>query len=314
MSTSVVRSCRCGVASCRDRRALSASDFVSREAVAGLASAGRGVCQDAGMLLLQGVATRWIADDPQPGLVQIEITDAGGRVHRLEEKAAVLDAVGLLGAHTNYPVEIQIACLPHHQENRLAQERPLNVVDLSPWGLDDPAVLYPVQRDQLSWAAPSVYSDLSVCGRQAGALVTFRRWRESVGLDSDELTTLEDHLWQYATVTPETFNAWYESHPLARLGQDEPLPADLQDSVAARGLGLADVWRAVNALVQITYGGLFGRIESQWSLNELEVLGEVTARYGVPLAPADAFAQCLWIDHDWGRPDAELVSLWQTTE
>jgi hypothetical protein len=279
-----------------------------------MASAGEGVCEDAGMLLLRAVATRWIADDPQPGLVQIEITDADVCVHRLEEKAAVLDAVGLLGAHTNYPVEIQIACLPRHHEYRRAEGRALNVVDLSPWGVDDPAVLYPVQRDRLSWAAPSVYSDLSVRARQAGALVTFRRWRESVGLDSDELTTLEDHLWQYATVTHETFTAWHESHPLARRGQDEPLPSDLQDSIAACGLGSADVRGAVNALINITYGGLFGRIESQWSLSELEVLGEITARYGVPLAPADAFDQCLWIDHDWGRPDAELVSLWQATK
>lgn len=263
------------------------------------------------MLLLRGLVTGWIADDPQPGLVQIEITDADGRVHRLEEKTAVVDAGELLSPHTDYPVEIQIACLPRHQEYR-PSERMLNVVDLSPWGVDDAAVLYPAQRDQLSWAAPTVYSDLSVCARQACALVTFGRWRESVGLTSDELTTLEDHLWQYATVTPETFNAWYQSHPLACLGQDEPLPAHLQDSVAASSARMADVRRAVDALTGITYGGLFSGIESHWSLNELEALGQITARYGVSLASADAFVQSLWIDHAWGRPDAELVSLWQT--
>jgi len=270
-----------------------------------------GVCQDARMLLLQGSATRWVADDPQPGLVQIEITDADGRVHRLEEKTAVIDEVGLLGPHADYPIGVQIACLPRHQY-RPAEGRTLNVVDLSPWGVDDPTVLYPVQRDLLSWAEPALYSDLSVCARQAVALVTFRRWRESGGLDSDELATLEDHLWQFATLTPLTFNEWHEANAIVRLGEDEPLPADLQGLVAASSLGMADVRHAINALIEITYGGLFGRIESQWSLRELEALGKITARYGIPLATADVFVQSLWIDHDRGRPDAGLVGLWRT--
>ena len=226
----------------------------------------------------------------------------------------MVDASGRLDAHTRYPVEIQIACLPRHQEYRPAERRSVNVVDLSPWGVDDPTALYPVRRDQLSWAAPAVYSDLSVRARQACALVTFRRWREAAGLISEDLTTLEDHLWQFARVTPETFNAWYEAHPLTYLGQDDPLPADVQDSVAACGLDLADVRSAVNALIEITYGGLFGRIESPWSLDELDELGQITVRYGIPLAPADAFVQSLWIDDDWGRPDAEVVSLWRATE
>src|SRR4051794_14780546 len=82
--------------------------------------------------------------------------------------------------------------------------------------------------------------------------------------------------------------------------------------VAASSLGMADVRHAINALIEITYGGLFGRIESQWSLRELEALGKITARYGIPFATADVFVQSLWIDHDRGRPDAGLVGLWRT--
>lgn len=274
---------------------------------------GAWLCEDVVVLLLRGSATRWVAAAPQPGLVQIEIADADGGVHRLVEKSAVVDAAGLLHAHSQYPVEIQIACLPRYQEYRPGELGTVNVIDLSPWGVGDPATLYPVRRAQLSWAAPATHSDLSVCARQAVALVTFRAWRESVGLDREEFATLEDHLWRYATITPDMFGAWWESHPLVRLGPDEPLPAQIRDSAAARGIGQDDVRQAVHALIGITYGGLFGRIESQWSLGELETLGRITAKYGVLLASADSFTDSLWIDHDWGRADDELVSRWRTT-
>jgi hypothetical protein len=45
---------------------------------------------------------------------------------------------------------------------------------------------------------------------------------------------------------------------------------------------------------------LFGRIESLRSLSELETLGRITAKCGVPLASADEFVQSLWIDDGWG--------------
>ena len=263
------------------------------------------------MLLLQALATRWVSDDPQPGIVQIEFIDADGYAHRLQEKSAVLDAAGVLNQHTKYPIEIQIACRCRHQDYRPREGRTVNVVDLSPWGVDDPAVLYPVERGNLSWSAPAIYSDLSVRARQAVALVTFRRWRESVGLDCVELATLEDHLWQYATVTPDTFNAWHEEHPLVHLGPDSPLPDAIHDQIAARGLDPNEVRSAIFALTQITYGGLFGRVESEWSLADLESLGRFTEQHGTPLATADSFVDSLWIDDDWGNPSVELVRRWR---
>ena len=129
---------------------------------------------------------------------------------------------------------------------------------------------------QLSWVAPAIHSDLSVRARQAVALVTFRAWRHAVGLDREELASPEDHLWQYATITPDSFGAWHEAHPLVRLGPGDPLPAPVRDAAAACGLGQDDVRRAVGALIEITYGGLFGSVESPWSLGELETLGRIT--------------------------------------
>ncbi|WP_149205157.1 hypothetical protein [Actinotalea subterranea] len=263
------------------------------------------------MLLLRGSATRWINDEPMPGLVQIEITDADARVHRLVEKSAVVGANGVLHEGAEYPIDVEVACNPRHQAYRSGEARTVNVVDLSPWGVDDPDVLYPVERDQLSWDAPAVYSDLSICARQGVALVTFRRWREIVGLDCEELSTLEDHLWEFASVTPETFAAWYESHPLVRRGSDDPLPAEVESSAALHGLDQVELRQAVRALTVITYGGLFGRVESEWSLTGLQDLAAVTGARGVGLAPPDRFLGSLWVDGDWGHPSTELVGRWR---
>jgi len=106
------------------------------------------------VLFLRGLVTQWIADDPQPGLVRIEITDADGHVNHLEEKAAVVDADGGLTASTRYPAPVQIACRPRRQEYRPHDGRKLNLVDLSPWGVDNDTTLYPVERSSLTWAKP----------------------------------------------------------------------------------------------------------------------------------------------------------------
>ncbi|WP_146846983.1 hypothetical protein [Cellulomonas terrae] len=260
------------------------------------------------MLMLRGRATRWLADD-FPGWVEVAVTDVDGVVHRFTEKAAVIDADDRLHARAQYPVDIEVACRPHTRHVR--RDEAINVVDLSPWGGGEVGSRYAVTRDLLSWRAPGVHSDLSVRARQATALVTFRRWREEVGLDAVDLASLEDHLWEWMTVGPETFRAWYESHPLAAMGEGEQLPRTVRDAVAGRGIGQDSIRDAVHALVAITYGGLFGGIESDWSLGELETVGRFTARHGVPLASADEFVDSLWIDDDWGRPDDALVARWR---
>jgi len=259
------------------------------------------------VLLLHALVTRWVCDEPQPGWVQIELTDADGHVRRFEEKSAVIDADGQLHVGAQYPVDVQIACLPRYQT--LGKKGLVNVVDLSPWGIGDENAVYPVERGQLSWGPPALYSDLSVCARQAVALVTFRRWRRAVGLRSSELVKLEDHLWEYATVTSDTFDTWYRSQ--CPLVDGDELPQNLKELAVVRGLSPDDVRDALGALVDITYGGLFGRIASEDSLGMLETFGRLTAQYGVPLVPAADFTGSLWIDDDWGRPDQALVNLWQ---
>jgi hypothetical protein len=266
------------------------------------------------VILLRGRATRWLADDPQPGLVEIEFDDADGRTHRFVEKSAVIDAADAVHAGAEYPVAIEIACRPHNQRRRSFTDPPINAIDLSPWGIGEEGVLYSVKREALTWGPPARYSDLSVAARQAVALVTFRRWRAAIGLQASELDALEEHLWEHASVGPDTFDAWYESHPLPELDWPDPLPAPLAGAIEAAGLNPADVRPALDALTEITYGGLFSGIESRRSLDELETVIEFARRYDITHAPADAFTDSLWIDHDWGRPSDTVISKWRAIE
>lgn len=263
------------------------------------------------MILLRGLATRWLADEPQPGWVEIQFDDVDGHTHRFVEKSAVIDSTGAVRPGADYPIAIGILCRPHHQPYRPDKDGQVNSVDLSPWGVGDDGALYSVGRDALNWAAPATYSDLSVVARLAAALVTFRRWRGAIGLEAAELDALEQHLWRFATVVPETFDAWYESDALATLESSDPLPARLGGAIEAAGLNPSHVRSAIDGLVEIAYGGLFGAIESRWSLEQLNTVVEFAARQGIPPVPADPFIDSLWIDDDWGRPSDALVSRWR---
>lgn len=263
-------------------------------------------------MFLRCSATRWVADDPQPGLVEIAFTDADGRIHRFVEKCSVVDADNRLHRSAAFPVEVQVACRPHHQDFRPAVEVHYPCVDLTPWGVSHEGELFAVERGSLTWGEPADYSDLSVAARQAVGLVTFRRWRERVGLELSDLAALEEHLWAFSAVTPDTFNAWFEAHPLTRLGMSDPLPESLSRAAMHRGVNPARLRRAIDSLMAITYGGLFGGLESSWSLRDLQSLGEVTCRDGVPLVEPGGFAGSLWVDDDWGRPSAAVVNQWRS--
>ncbi|MFT3888556.1 MAG: hypothetical protein QM713_10390 [Arachnia sp.] len=252
-----------------------------------------------------------MADDPFPGLVEVEIPDVDGRVHRFVEKCAVLDAGGRLSPDATYPVELHIACRPHHQDSRPGLEIDHACIDLTPWGVGDADQLVTVDRARLTWEKPAVYSDLSVAARQAVALVTFRQWRERVGLRHQILDALEEHLWAYATVTTDTFDAWLDADPLPRLPVKRRLPWSLTRAARSCGVDAVSLHGALIALTAITYDGLFGGIDSSTSLQRLQAVGEFTSRDGIPLADADRFVGSLWVDDDWGRPSIGMIDHWR---
>ncbi|MFE7707587.1 hypothetical protein ACFU6I_17685 [Streptomyces sp. NPDC057486] len=63
------------------------------------------------MVKLRAEAARWVDDEPFPGMVEIQFTDAEGRRWSLVDKAPVFDAEGVLGPDSAYPLEIGVACV-----------------------------------------------------------------------------------------------------------------------------------------------------------------------------------------------------------
>ncbi|WP_159401252.1 hypothetical protein [Streptomyces sp. NRRL B-24484] len=50
-------------------------------------------------------------DEPWPGLVEVQFTDAAGRCWSLVDKAPISAAMGELGPDSVYPVEVTVACV-----------------------------------------------------------------------------------------------------------------------------------------------------------------------------------------------------------
>ncbi|HET9781150.1 MAG TPA: hypothetical protein VFR33_05160 [Candidatus Dormibacteraeota bacterium] len=95
---------------------------------------------------IRAEAVRWSADEPLPGLVEIELTDADGHVWRFVDKAPVFDAENVLTPTTQYPVGISVACtIIERRDDRV-------VVDTAqPWGVESDGVArFIVHSDQVS--------------------------------------------------------------------------------------------------------------------------------------------------------------------
>ena len=55
-------------------------------------------------------AVRWVADEPQPGLVECRLVDAEGVEHVLVDKTAIFDDADRLRPDAPYPIELRVGC------------------------------------------------------------------------------------------------------------------------------------------------------------------------------------------------------------
>jgi hypothetical protein len=69
-------------------------------------------------MLLTCLAVRWVSDQPWPGWVEVQFTDADGHRWSVVDKPAVFDAGQRLIPHTAYPIQIGLACQAVHQATR----------------------------------------------------------------------------------------------------------------------------------------------------------------------------------------------------
>jgi hypothetical protein len=102
------------------------------------------------VLELRCEAVRWVDDEPWPGWVEVQFTDAAGRRWPLFDKAPIFAAMGEFGPDTSYPVEVTVACTVAEGDG-LAGDDEVVTVSTSVHGVTTPDGLedFTVRRDQL---------------------------------------------------------------------------------------------------------------------------------------------------------------------
>ncbi|WP_157529772.1 hypothetical protein [Nocardia sp. NRRL S-836] len=77
-----------------------------------------------------------MSDDPQPGWVEVQLTDATGTVWSLFDKPPIFDADGQLTPDATYPVDVELDC---EIVTREADDNGRELVVIStrrPWGVE----------------------------------------------------------------------------------------------------------------------------------------------------------------------------------
>jgi len=96
---------------------------------------------------IKGRATRWLGDEPNPGIVEVEIVDAFGRVWTFVDKAPIFDEDAHLTRMASYPIPILLECLIVDSSDGL-----LTVSTVEPHGLEtvDGVSQFVVSNDQVA--------------------------------------------------------------------------------------------------------------------------------------------------------------------
>jgi hypothetical protein len=98
---------------------------------------------------VEAQAVRWVGDEPFPGVVEVELTDADGREWRFVDKSAIFDRDSVLGPSARYPISLRIACtVVERGEDRVV------ISTAEPWGVEsvERQSEFVVRPDQLAVA------------------------------------------------------------------------------------------------------------------------------------------------------------------
>jgi hypothetical protein len=152
------------------------------------------------------------------------------------------------------------------------------------------------------------YEGSSVNRMSWAALLGVENWFRRAGISDPELDGWLDHLWQWSTVHPETFESWYNGRP-ELVGLSDRLPETLQAQCDAVGLSAEDLRTAIVAVTEVIYANLFAAITWDWVTKELDRLDEVLSRYELGLPSPDSLPPSTDREiQGWGLPlDAAVV-------
>jgi hypothetical protein len=78
-------------------------------------------------------AVRWVSDEPFPGWIEVNFTDADGHLWRLFDKPPIFTSADLT-KNTPYPIDVELACTILSTSRRQDLEL-ITISTLTPWSV-----------------------------------------------------------------------------------------------------------------------------------------------------------------------------------
>lgn len=158
------------------------------------------------------------------------------------------------------------------------------------------------------------YADLSVRARLAAGLLTVEAWLRRHQVEDEGTTAVLEHMWQFMTVTPETFQDWHDFEPEALIAAetDEAVLPSAAAACRRHGARVEDLATMLPAVIDIVYDSLFGALDLSLSMARLREIAAAAARSGTAIPDASRFAHLPAHEfHGWGNPvsAAQLAGL-----
>jgi hypothetical protein len=94
---------------------------------------------------------RWVSDEPQPGWIEVQLTDADGTVWSFFDKPPIVDVHDRIRRDATYPLEVELACEIVSRQRDAKGRELLTISTRHPWGVEaeDGRDQFQVTPDQL---------------------------------------------------------------------------------------------------------------------------------------------------------------------
>jgi hypothetical protein len=159
------------------------------------------------------------------------------------------------------------------------------------------------------------YENLNVAARLVAGLLTVEAWLRVHQLADAAVDGVLEHMWQWPTVTPDTFRSWFDfySDELQAAEAEGPLPRRVALACQEHAASAEDLAAMLANVVNIVYDSLFGALDLSLSLGRLRTIEVVAARSGVRFPAAQRFSSPkAEVRHGWGDPvSAMKVADWR---
>lgn len=158
-------------------------------------------------------------------------------------------------------------------------------------------------------------SDLSFTAQSSIALNIVERYFKKIGFKHPQVDEFFAHLWEFPIIgNSEKFSSWEARRgDLVDFGLTDDLPDDLEECLAHLPINEEELFKIVEAPVEILWGNFFNEPNKETSLGYLKSSLELAEREGLIFPNIATYQQSKWIDQNgWGKSvDAETRDCWR---